>query len=70
MIRVYATADCRARAITFGDETPPPPLELVRTFDASDREAAWKLLHELGRIWAPDRRRSKGRPAPGRYADP
>ncbi len=51
MIRVYAATDCRARAITFGDETPEPPLELVRTFDPDEREAAWELLHELGRLW-------------------
>jgi hypothetical protein len=57
MIRVYSTADCCARAITFGDDTPAPPLELVRTFEADQREAAWDLLHELGRIWAPGRGR-------------
>ena len=51
MIRVYAATDCRARAITFGDETPEPPLELVRTFDPDEREAAWELLHALGRLW-------------------
>jgi hypothetical protein len=53
MIRVYATPDCSARAITFSDgDAPPAPLELLREFDAGEREAAWEFLHELGKVWA------------------
>jgi hypothetical protein len=44
MIRVYTTPGCRARCITFEDEKPPAPLELVREFRDEEREAAWRLL--------------------------
>jgi hypothetical protein len=51
MIRVYADSHCGARCITFKDEQPPAPLELVRAFDDEEREAAWAMLHELGRLF-------------------
>ncbi len=49
VIRIYTTADGRARVLTLDHEPPPrPPLQFVAAFDDQAAEDAWELLEKLG----------------------